>query len=90
MLTTDQKSDLVSKSNKKVSGPHIFPAIISSEANGSELKGIIYKIKNTYGVSNPISKNIVVPRSIGDVGSTKIENLVLWNNEYRSSRVADS
>ena len=67
-----------------------IPTNISAEVNGNDLKGIIYKIKNTLGISNPISKNIVIPRAVGDSEGI-IDSLVLWDsNYYTSKRVADS
>ena len=48
---------------------------------GNNLKGIIYELSNTHGITNPIEKNIIVPSS-STTTSGNINSTVLWNTDF--------
>ena len=71
-----------------------LPLTLSAAPQGNTLNGIIYKIKNTYKIEDPIASKVVVPSSIGDsthpTYSDPLKAHVLWNTTYGSKRTKDS
>ena len=65
----------------KIIGP-IYPS-------GSELKGIIYEIKQKYGITDPIKSNIVLASSNGNNENTH-DVVVLWNKNSWQSKAAEN
>ena len=51
---------------------------LSAKPQGHDLKGIIYKIVNSLGVSDPIASNLVVPAASGTYAGN-VSTLVLWD-----------
>lgn len=67
-----------------------IPTTINAEASGNELKGLIYQLKKTYKIANPITANIVKPKSNGD-RKGNINTLIMWNEEgYGNKKEAGS
>lgn len=56
-------------------------SIHQQKTNENELTGIIWKLKNEYNISNPISSRLVVPSS-SLVTQGKLSTLVLWDRTY--------
>ena len=54
---------------------------INAEPNGNELNGIIYYIKNTLHIADPISEGIITPSGTeAHTGNTDIENTIVgWS-----------
>ena len=52
---------------------------ISTEPQGHNLKGIIYKLKNELSISNPITSNYVIPSTSGK-SIYNVDTLVLWDS----------
>ena len=66
-----------------------LPITIFASPQGNVLKGIIYEIKETYRINDPIASNIVTPSTIGNVAGDA-KNLIFWNAQLRTTRTTGS
>lgn len=57
-----------------------LPKVIGPVTPKDGLLSIIYELKNTYEIADPISKNIVIPSS-SKVNQGNIESMINWNAE---------
>ena len=56
----------------------VFPSVIGIEPNGNGLNGIIYSLKNNYGITNPIESGIIELTSTQSYSGSIENTIVGW------------
>ena len=68
----------------------MLPKVIGPiNPSGSDLKGIIYEIKEKYGITNPVKRKIVLANSSGNKENTH-DAVILWDKKSWQSAPANN